>query len=56
LSEALRVIARDPEVIKVFANLGIESVGTTPQEAAESLRKDMPIFSQMVDMAGVRRK
>ena len=29
LAEALRVIARDPEIIKIFANLGIDSVGTT---------------------------
>ncbi len=27
LAEALRVIARDPEIIKIFANLGIDSVG-----------------------------
>ena len=56
LSDALRVIARDPEIIKIFANLGIESTGTTPEEAADSIRKDMPIYAQVVDMAGVRRK
>ncbi len=56
LSKALQVIARDPEIIKIFAPLGIDSVGTTPEEAAESIRKDMPIYSQVVDMAGVRRK
>jgi tripartite-type tricarboxylate transporter receptor subunit TctC len=56
LAEALRVIARDPEVIKVFANLGIESVGSSPQEAADSVRKDIPVYAQIVDMAGVRRK
>ena len=56
LSQALQPIARDPEIVKMFANLGIESVGTTPQEAADSIRKDMPIFSQTVDLAGVRRK
>jgi tripartite-type tricarboxylate transporter receptor subunit TctC len=56
LAAALHDIARDPEIIKIFANLGIESVGTTPEEAVASVRKDMPIFSQMVDMAGVRRK
>ena len=56
LVEALRVIARDPEVIKLFANLGIESVGTTQQEAIDSVRRDMPIYSNIVDMAGVRLK
>ena len=56
LAEALRVIAKDPEVIKTFGNLGIESTGTTQEEAIASIRKDMPIFAQTVDMAGVRRK
>ena len=56
LAEALRVIAQDPEGIKTFGNLGIESTGATPEEATASIRKDMPIFAQMVDMAGVRRK
>ena len=56
LSEALKVIARDPEIAKIFANLGIESTGTTTEEAVASIRKDMPIYAQMVDMAGVRRK
>jgi tripartite-type tricarboxylate transporter receptor subunit TctC len=56
LAEALKVIARDPEIIGIFAKLGIESTGTTPQEAADSIRKDMPVYAQMVDMAGVRRK
>jgi tripartite-type tricarboxylate transporter receptor subunit TctC len=56
LAQALQPIARDPEVIKIFSNLGIESVGTTPEQAVESIRKDMPIFAQTVDLAGVRRK
>jgi tripartite-type tricarboxylate transporter receptor subunit TctC len=56
LAEALKPIARDPEVIKVFSNLGIDSLGTTPKEAEASIRKDMPIYAKIVDMAGVRRK
>lgn len=56
LAEALRVIAKDPEVIKTFGNLGIESTGTSQEEAIASIRKDMPIYAQMVDMAGVRKK
>jgi tripartite-type tricarboxylate transporter receptor subunit TctC len=56
LAKALQIVAKDPEVIKIFSNLGIESVGSTSEQAIESLRKDMPIYSQMVDMAGVRKK
>jgi tripartite-type tricarboxylate transporter receptor subunit TctC len=56
LAEALKPIAHDPEVIKVFSNLGIDSLGTTPEEAEASIRKDLPIYAKIVDMAGVRRK
>lgn len=56
LAGALQKIAKDPEVIKIFSNLGIDSVGSSPEEATASLRKDMPVYSQMVDMAGVRKK
>jgi tripartite-type tricarboxylate transporter receptor subunit TctC len=56
LAEALATVAHDPVVIKTFANLGIESVGSSPEQAADSIRTDMPIYSQIVDMAGVRRK
>ena len=56
LSQALQPIARDPEITKLFANLGIDAVGTTADEAVESIRKDIPIFAKTVDLAGVRRK
>jgi len=56
LVEALQIIARDAEVVRLLANLGIESVGTTQQQAVESIRRDMPIYSKIVDMAGVRLK
>jgi tripartite-type tricarboxylate transporter receptor subunit TctC len=56
LAQALQPITRDPEIVKLFANLGIDAVGTTPEQAAESIRKDMPVYSQIVDLAGVRRK
>ena len=56
LSKALQAIAKDPAVIARFSELGIDSVGGTPEEAIDSLRKDMPVYSQMVDMAGVRMK
>jgi tripartite-type tricarboxylate transporter receptor subunit TctC len=56
LAKALQTVAHDPGVIKTFDGLGIQSVGTTPEEATKSIQKDLPIYSQIVDMAGVRRK
>jgi len=56
LADALQTVAKDPEVIRIFSNLGIDSVGSTTEQANESLRKDMPVYAKMVDMAGVRKK
>jgi hypothetical protein len=30
-------------------------VGNSPEQAVESIRKDIPKFEQIVDMAGLRR-
>jgi tripartite-type tricarboxylate transporter receptor subunit TctC len=54
LGQALGKIAKDPEVTKIFSDLGIDSVGSTPEEARASLEKDFAIYSKIVDMAGVR--
>jgi hypothetical protein len=43
-------------VVEAFTNLGIQSVGTTPEQAADSIGRDMPIYSSMVDVAAARRK
>jgi tripartite-type tricarboxylate transporter receptor subunit TctC len=56
LTEPLKTIAKDPEVVKIFTNLGIDSVGTSQEEALASVRKDLPIYAQIVDQAGVRKK
>ncbi|MGA7430414.1 MAG: tripartite tricarboxylate transporter substrate binding protein [Xanthobacteraceae bacterium] len=56
LAQALQAVAADPDVIKTFANLGIQSVGSTPEQAVASIGKDMPVYAQIIDMAGVRRK
>jgi tripartite-type tricarboxylate transporter receptor subunit TctC len=56
LAQALATVARDPVVIQTFAKLGIQSVGSTPEQAIDSIRADLPIYSKIVDMAGVRRQ
>jgi tripartite-type tricarboxylate transporter receptor subunit TctC len=55
LADALQTVAHDPTVIETFAKLGIDSVGSTPEQALASIRKDMPLYSQIVDMAGLPR-
>ena len=39
LAEALRTVAGEPDVVKTFANLGIQSVGSTPEQATDSIRQ-----------------
>jgi tripartite-type tricarboxylate transporter receptor subunit TctC len=56
LAEALLPITRDPQVVETFHKLGIDSLGTTPEEALATIRKDIPVYSEIVDIAGVRRK
>lgn len=55
LADALQTVARDPTVIKTFAKLGIDSVGSTPEQSLASVRKDIPLYSRIVDMAGLPR-
>jgi tripartite-type tricarboxylate transporter receptor subunit TctC len=55
LADALQIVAHDETVIETFAKLGIDSVGSTPEQALASVRKDMPLYSQIVDMAGLPR-
>lgn len=56
LADALLPITRDPEIVAMFNRLGIDALGTTPEEAIASIRKDMPIYEKMVDAVGVRAK
>jgi tripartite-type tricarboxylate transporter receptor subunit TctC len=56
LAAALQPIARDPEVIQIFSRLGIEATGTTIEQATESIRKDMPLYAQIIELAGLKRR
>jgi tripartite-type tricarboxylate transporter receptor subunit TctC len=55
LADALQTVAHDPTVAARFAQLGIDSLGSTPDAALASIRKDMPVYSRIVDMAGLPR-
>ena len=56
LAQALQPVTRDPQIVAIFDKLGIEAVGTTPEQALASIQKDMPVYKQIVDLAGVGRK
>jgi tripartite-type tricarboxylate transporter receptor subunit TctC len=56
LSEALRKIAQDPELKSRLNNLGIETTSYTPDEISQIINKDIRLYSEIVDMARLRRK
>jgi tripartite-type tricarboxylate transporter receptor subunit TctC len=53
LAEALQTVAHDLSVVAAFGKLGIDSAGTTQEQALDSIRKDMPIYARIIDMAGL---
>jgi tripartite-type tricarboxylate transporter receptor subunit TctC len=55
LAKALQKISRNADILTTFERLGIESVATSPEQAVDAIKKDMPLYGQIVDMAGVRR-
>ena len=55
LAKALAEISRNAEILTTFDSLGIESVANSPDQAVEAIKKDMPLYGRIVDMAGVRR-
>ncbi len=56
LARALAAICRDPEVVRRMADLGLDAVGSTPEELADAIRTDLPIYRAAVEAAGLMRK
>jgi tripartite-type tricarboxylate transporter receptor subunit TctC len=56
MSQAVAAICREPEVIKTMDKLSLEPVGSTPDEVAEIIRQELPIYAAAVTAAGLRRK
>lgn len=56
LSKALAEICRDEEFVARLRNLGIDSVGSTPQELAAAIRNDLPVSRAAVEAAGLLLK
>jgi tripartite-type tricarboxylate transporter receptor subunit TctC len=53
LAAALQTVAHDPSVVAAFAKLGIDSAGTTQEQALDGIHKDMPVYARIIDMAGL---
>jgi tripartite-type tricarboxylate transporter receptor subunit TctC len=56
LSKALAVICRDPDIVKTMTAVGVDIVGTTPEEFAAAIKDDVPIMRAAVEAAGLLKK
>jgi tripartite-type tricarboxylate transporter receptor subunit TctC len=52
-AEALKVLA-DPEMQKKFANLGLDVVGSTPEETRAAIANDIPKWAQVIKDANIK--
>jgi tripartite-type tricarboxylate transporter receptor subunit TctC len=55
LSQAIAAICRDPEVVKTMTRLSLEPVGNSPEEVAETIRQELPIYRAAATAAGLSR-
>jgi tripartite-type tricarboxylate transporter receptor subunit TctC len=53
LSRALVAICRDPDIVKTMANVGIDTVGNTPEQFAAAIHAELPIARSAVEAAGL---
>jgi tripartite-type tricarboxylate transporter receptor subunit TctC len=56
LSQAVAAVCRDPEVVKLMAELSVDAVGSTPDELAAAIAADLPVYRAAVEAAGLMRK
>jgi tripartite-type tricarboxylate transporter receptor subunit TctC len=56
MAKTIAAVCRDPEVVKLIANLSVDTVGSTPDELAAAIAADLPIYRDAVMAAGLERK
>jgi tripartite-type tricarboxylate transporter receptor subunit TctC len=56
MSDAVAEICRDPEIIATLNKLSLEPVGNKPEEVAEIIQKELPVYAAAAEAAGLRRR
>jgi tripartite-type tricarboxylate transporter receptor subunit TctC len=56
MSEAVANICRDPDVVATLNKLSLEPVGNKPEEVAEIIRKELPVYAEAARAAGLQRR
>jgi tripartite-type tricarboxylate transporter receptor subunit TctC len=54
LAEAVAKVVREPATAERLRSIGVEPVGNTPEEFAEYVRKDAPVWRDAVHAAGIK--
>jgi tripartite-type tricarboxylate transporter receptor subunit TctC len=52
-AESLKVLA-DPEMKKKFATLGLDTVGSTPEETRAAIAADIPKWAKVIKDANIK--
>jgi len=55
LARHIAAIAREPEIVRRMAELGIEPWGSTPEEVEQRVRRETPIYDRLLRAAGLLR-
>jgi tripartite-type tricarboxylate transporter receptor subunit TctC len=55
LSTAIQAIAREPAIVERLEQLGIEPMGTTPEQMATIIRAENPVYAEAIRAAGLAR-
>jgi tripartite-type tricarboxylate transporter receptor subunit TctC len=56
MSKALAKIVHDPEIVATLNKLSLEPVGNTPEQVAETIRKELPVYAEAAQAAGLSQK
>jgi len=55
VASAIQAIAREPAVVERLEQLGVEPMGTTPEQMAAIIRAEHPVYAEAVRAAGLGR-
>jgi tripartite-type tricarboxylate transporter receptor subunit TctC len=55
LARHIGAIAREPEIVRRMAELGIEPWGSTPEEVEQRIRRETPVYDRLLRAAGLLR-
>ena len=55
VSSAIQSIAREPAVVERLEQLGVEPMGTTPDQMTSIIRSEQPVYAEAVRAAGLGR-